>query len=70
MPANPTADECLILDLEDYFAGNVTHWVAIYNVPQKRDVEYFDSFGMRSPSVVYQYMQKTGKGIVYNSSML
>lgn len=33
-------------------------------------MEYFDSFGMRSPDVVYQYMQKMDKGIVYNSSML
>ena len=35
-----------------------------------RDVEYFDSFGMQLPSVVYHYMQKIGKGIVYTSSMV
>ena len=70
LPEKPKDDESLVINLEDYFDGNGTHWVAIYNAPRSPDVEYFDSFGMRSPDVVYQYMLKTGKGIVYNSSML
>lgn len=70
LPQMPKNDESLIVNLQDYFDGGGTHWVAIYNDPNKKDVEYFDSFGMRPPDIVYQYMLKTGKGNVYNSSML
>ena len=35
--ANPKDDECLVINLEDYFDGNGTRWVAIYN--KERDVE-------------------------------
>ena len=44
--------------------------MATYSDAWGRDVEYFDSFGMRLPDGVYRHVQKTGKGIVYNSSML
>ena len=66
----PKADKSLVINLEDYFDGDGTHEVAIYNDSMTRDVEYFDSFGMRSPEGVYRVMKKLGKGIVYNSSML
>ena len=70
LPNKPKADTSLVINLEDYFDGDGTHGVAIYNDSKTRDVEYFDSFGMRSPEGVYRVMKKLGKGIVYNSSML
>ena len=30
---------------------------------------FFDSLEIRSPDGIYWYVQKTGKGIVFNSSM-
>ena len=70
LPTKPKSDESMIINLQDYLAGNGTHWVAIYNTPKWSDIEYFDSFGMTPPDVVYQYMVKAGKGIVYSSSMI
>ena len=66
LPNKPKANESLVINLEDCFDGDGTHWVAIYNDPLTRDVEYLDTFGMRPLEGVYQYMQKTGKGIVYD----
>ena len=70
LPTKPKRNESIIINLEDYLDGNGTHWVAIYNSPENSDIEYFDSFGMLPPDVVYRYMFKTGKGIVYNSSVI
>ena len=56
IPTNPKDYECLVINLEDYyyFDGDGTHWVAVYNGGRHA---YFDSFGMRPPSVVFQYAE-------------
>ena len=66
----PKANESLVIKEEDYFDDDGTHWVAIYSDPKTRDVEHFDSLGMRPSEAVYRYIQTTGKGIVNNSSIL
>lgn len=68
LPKRMRADECCIINLEDYFDGEGTHWVCVYNDPSSNDVEYFDSFGLTPPDCVKNYMTIGDKGIVYNSS--
>jgi len=55
-----------IVNIENYFDGNGTHWVCIYNDPKSKDVEYFDSFGLSPPDLVRRFLDTVSKGIVYN----
>ena len=70
LPSSPNKNESLIVNLEDYLDGSGTHWTAIYNAPNSRDIEYFDSFGILPPDDVKRYMRKANKGILYNSSTI
>ena len=46
LPHKPKASDTLVIILENYFYGDGTHWMTIYN-DEFRDVEFFDSFVMR-----------------------
>lgn len=54
-----------MVNLENYFKGNGTHWVAVYGN------EYFDPFGLPPPDVVRDWMaNKDGHSALFNSSMI
>ena len=57
-----------IVNLQNYFAGDGTHWVCIYNNKKSDKVEYFDSFGLVPPNEVIKYMKTTNKN--YNHSQI
>lgn len=49
LPSSIHDSESMIINLQDYFKGGGTHWVAIYNDKNGDTVEYFDSFGLKPP---------------------
>ena len=68
LPKTMKKNETTVVNLEDYFAGDGTHWVCIYNDEKSDKVEYFDSFGLVPPNEVIKYMKTTNKNIIYNDS--
>jgi len=66
LPSTIHNNESCIINIQDYFAGNGTHWVCVYNDPKSKDVDYFDSFGLHPADCIVEYMDTAGKGIVYN----
>jgi len=65
LPVTISRNESCVINIQDYFEGNGTHWVCVYNDPKSKDVEYFDSFGLRPADRIVEYMDTAGKGIVY-----
>ena len=45
--------------------GVDTHWIAYRNIDPKH-TEYFDSFGLKMPSEVTNYLNKSGKPLVFS----
>jgi len=68
LPTVRNSDESCVINIEDYFKGNGTHWVCVFNDSNSPDVEYFDSFGLPPPDLILGYMKTGAKGIVYNNS--
>jgi len=61
LPDKPNNKESFIVNLQNFFDGEGTHWVAIY---KNKNYEYFDSFGLPPPEEIITYC----KGDVeYNS---
>ena len=65
LPKTMKKNEATVVNLQDYFAGDGTHWVCIYNDKKSDKVEYFDSFGLVPPNEVIKYMKTTNKNIIY-----
>ena len=59
-------DESVVINTQDYLDGNGTHWVCLVKQPGFNNAEYFDSFGFQPSDVVFDYMKKSGKGLVYS----
>ena len=70
LPKKMLRDESIIINIQDLLDGGGTHWVAVYNNRNHKDVEYFDSFGLYPSDIVIKYMKKAGKGIVYSSNQI
>jgi len=70
LPKSMNKNESAIINLQDYFAGNGTHWVCVYNDEISDNVEYFDSFGLVPPNEVINYMKTAHKNIIYNESQI
>jgi hypothetical protein len=69
LPKFINKNESVVINLENYFAGNGTHWVGVYNSPNSDVIEYFDSFGLYPPDTILTYMKTSNKdGCIYNSS--
>ena len=68
LPKTMKKNEATVVNLQDYFTGDGTHWVCIYNDKKSDKVEYFDSFGLVPPNEVIKYMETTNKNIIYNDS--
>ena len=66
LPSAMAKSSSCIINIENYFDGNGTHWVCVYNDPKSKDVEYFDSFGLSPPNLIRHFLDTVGKGIVYN----
>ena len=66
LPSVMAKSSSCIINIENYFEGNGTHWVCVYNDPKSKDVEYFDSFGLSPPDLIRHFLETTDKGIVYN----
>ena len=62
-------NESVVINLQDYFNGQGTHWTAVYNSPESTDIEYFDSFGLVPPNEVVKYMRGV-KNLIYNGSQI
>jgi len=70
LPKKINKDESCVINIQNYFDGNGSHWVSIFNDENHDDVQYFDSFGLKPSDVVLDYMKTANKGIVYNSSQI
>ena len=65
------ASECGVVNNEDIpgiYGG--THWVAYYNDPKYRTVEFFDSFGLPPAQEIESYLASSNKVIEYNASQI
>lgn len=69
LPKKLNNNESLILNLDSEM-GNGTHWVSIYNDPNQKYVEYFDSYGLPPPEEAIEYMKTTKKPIYYNTNQM
>ncbi len=47
-----------------------THWVAVYNDPEYKYAEYFDSYGMPPPTKVQSYLETSGKPILFSTMQI
>lgn len=54
----------------DQITGSGTHWVAYYNHPKSKYVEFFDSFGLYPGNEIQRFLKTSGKKILYNSSQI
>ena len=45
LPTNLKDDECLVINLEDYFDSGSTHWVAIHNENEMQNILTFSVCG-------------------------
>jgi hypothetical protein len=66
MPKKLRYNESGIVNLENS-DSNGSHWVAYFNDPSCRNVEYFDSFGIVPPPLIESYLKTSKKSLVYNS---
>ena len=57
LPKTMKKNEATVVNLQDYFAGDGTHWVCIYNHEKLDKVEYFDSFGLVPLNEVIEYIK-------------
>lgn len=65
----PDRLEYLVLNLQNSNQGG-SHWVAIVNRPDCKNIEYYDSFGLPPTEDVAKYMLKSGKTVLYNSNQV
>ena len=70
LPKTMNKNESVIVNIQDYFEGNGTHWVCIFNTEKSNNVEYFDSFGLVPPNELVRYMKTTNKNIIYNNTQI
>ena len=70
LPKRIEQNESVIINLQDYFKGAGTHWVVVYNKPDHKNIEYFDSFALSPPEEMIQFMKTSGKPLEYNSGQI
>ena len=56
-------DGCYVINLQNYFDGNGSHWTALFK--NDKDIDYFDSFGVQPPTEVIDFIGD--KMYLYNS---
>ena len=61
--------ECGVINT-DTINGNGKHWVCYYNDPKSKYIEFLDSFGLSPSKEILNYLETSGKDILYNSSQL
>ena len=70
LPKEINKSESTVVNLQDFFAGPGTHWVAIFNAADSNDVEYFDSFGLVPANEIVAYMKTSRKNLIFNDSQI
>ena len=65
MPKKIQCNESGIVNLENS-DSNGSHWVAYFNDPNCRIVEYFDSYGIMPPPLIESYLKTSKKSLVHN----
>ena len=49
LPKRINNNESMVINLQDYFKGDGTRWVTIYNNEDSNMIEFFNSFGLQTP---------------------
>ena len=57
LPKTMKKNEATVINLQDYFAVDRTHWACIYNDEKLDKVEYFESFGLVPSNEVIEYIK-------------
>ena len=70
LPKKMYVNESMVINIQDFLDGGGTHWVCTYVDRNSKDVEYFDSYGLRPSDIVIKYMETANKGIVYSSNQI
>jgi len=47
-----------------------SHWICVYNSPEKKYSEFFDSFGLPPSDKILKKLKQTGKKVLYNTSKI
>jgi hypothetical protein len=58
--------ENTVVNLDRRPNGSGTHFVAICNLPNRKECVYFDSFGVTPSDIIKKYMKTSGKKCIYN----
>jgi len=61
--------ECGVIN-SDTIDGIGKHWLAYFNDPKNKYVEFFNSFGLPPGIEILSYLESSGKDIIYNSSQI
>jgi hypothetical protein len=60
---------CGIVNLDSHL-GEGTHFTLWMNIPNQKNVMYFDSFGVVPPENVARWLKTSGRHIAYSSSQV
>lgn len=69
LPKRMLKIECGIIN-SDTVSGIGKHWLAYFNDPKGKYVEFFNSFGLPPGKEILSYLESSGKDIIYNSSQI
>ena len=68
-PKRMFKNECGIIN-SDTISGEGKHWICYFNDPKSKYVEFFNSFGLPPGIEILNYLETSGKDILYNSSQI
>ena len=69
LPKRIFKNECGVVN-SDKIGGEGKHWLAYYNDPKSKYIEFFDSYGLYPCKEILKYLKTSGKDILYNSSQI
>lgn len=71
LPKNIQNFECGVINNDNIPSfNNGTHWVAYYNHPNSKYIEFFDSFGLPPAKEIKDFLLKSRKNIIMNSGQI
>ena len=67
LPSKINKNECGVINYNDDNQSG-SHWVAYFNNPKSKYVEFFDSYGVSPSNQIKNFLRTSNKKIIYNTS--